>query len=569
MQNLQTTLRQIGGRGYLAYKQLKGTYHSERFALHIDHVQGDPFASPSRLRVTLSSAAAGWPDYLITPPIYRIALADYLARQAAKAFRRIQPVPGTGLSGKFFVDAGGQEILERTACVFSFDGSLELRFTAGLPAFGRRINERGAQTMLLDQLPGAIESSLPAESNDLEQATLWCRTAEDQEALRSQLHTRKLVSFIANGSILPRQSGVSDQPLDPGKATPFSSPPSLEIELDTPNQGPLRGMGIPEGVTLIVGGGFHGKSTLLKAIERGVYNHIPSDGRDYVVTDANAAKIRAEDGRSVVSVDISGFIGGLPGNTSTSDFTTANASGSTSQAASIVEALEAGATSLLLDEDTCATNFMIRDERMQALVAKKDEPITPLLDQIPQLRNQGLSLILVMGGYGDYLDIADTVLSMNHFLPADVTGQARAVCAEHPTRRRQEGTREWPPLPKRTVLPESFPGGRRGEPKIRVRDLRILSYEKDEIDLSALEQLVDESQTRTLSRILAYLHRENRPASLQDILKETSERLHARGPGGLTHGRPGDLAAVRPLEIAAMLNRYRHLKINRSSKPAY
>ena len=177
--------------------------------------------------------------------------------------------------------------------------------------------------------------------------------------------------------LLPRRSGVDDRPLEGGGVVPFRSPESLRVVLQAPNAGSVPGMGVPVGVTLVVGGGFHGKSTLLRALEAGVYNHRPGDGRERVVSDPDTVKVRAEDGRAVAGVDISAFIDGLPLGQDTHHFTTPNASGSTSQAATIVEALESGAHALLVDEDTSATNFMLRDRRMQSLVPKDAEPITP------------------------------------------------------------------------------------------------------------------------------------------------------------------------------------------------
>ncbi len=236
-----------------------------------------------------------------------------------------------------------------------------------------------------------------------------------------------LVAFIANGAILPRESGVSEKPLTQG-ALPFLAPPSLEIEVELPNQGKIKGLGIKKGITLITGGGFHGKSTLLKALERGIYNHIPGDGREGVVTLESAVKIRAEDGRFIASTDISPFISNLPFNLDTQKFSTPNASGSTSQAANIIEALESKSKLLLLDEDTCATNFMIRDKRMQTLIHKEDEPITPFIDRVKELYTSfGVSTILVLGGCGDYLEVADTVIMMKNYKPLDVTLPAKKI----------------------------------------------------------------------------------------------------------------------------------------------
>ena len=264
-------------------------------------------------------------------------------------------------------------MLANTAVQIRGDGTVEARFTVGLPAQGRRVLGRQACQLLLEELPRIIESSLMARSHAEEE--LWRHAAanEDADALRSMLAERGLIAFVADGSILPRSSGVDDRPMGGDEVIPFSSPESLRIGYSLPNAGTVAGMGVGEGVTLIVGGGYHGKSTLLRAIERGVYNHRPGDGRELVVSAPDLVKIRAEDGRAVNGVDISAFIGDLPLGKSTRRFSSDNASGSTSQAAAIVEAMESGASGLLIDEDTAATNFLIRDARMQALVPKESE----------------------------------------------------------------------------------------------------------------------------------------------------------------------------------------------------
>ena len=212
----------------------------------------------------------------------------------------------------------------------------------------------------------------------------------------------------------------------------------------------------PRVLTLIVGGGYHGKSTLLQAIERGVYNHIYGDGREWVVTDPTAVKIRAEDGRRIENVDISSFIHNPPLNKNTEEFSTENASGSTSQAANIVEAVEAGTQLILFDEDTSATNFMIRDERMQRLVSNEKEPITPFIDRVRELyEDHNISTIMVMGGSGDYFEVADTVIMMDNYLPEDVTMDAKKIKEELPINRMQEVEFKFR-FKERYPLPESI-----------------------------------------------------------------------------------------------------------------
>lgn len=455
--SLEQRLRSIDRRGYPAYKDLAGEYDFPGYTLYLDHVQGDPFASPSLLRVRVAQKLAGFPRELYSTRVRRVALEDYITRQFASAIRRlVKGNRGTGKSGMIAVDVGKQEILERTSCVVN-DQFVEVRFVAGLPAAGRTVLANEAYAMFYQEMLNLVKAALYYSALDRDDVRRHVEVAEDAQALREQLEGRGLVAFVADGSILPRESGISPRPMKAELAVKFASPPEMRVELQTPNRGTVVGMGIPTGVTLIVGGGYHGKSTLLSALEMGVYNHIPGDGREYVVSRHDAVKIRAEDGRRVERVDISPFISNLPFQKDTTAFSTDNASGSTSQAANIVEALEVGSKLLMMDEDTCATNFMIRDERMQKLVPKEKEPITPFIDQVQNLyREHGVSSLLVIGGSGDYFDVADTVIFMDSYLPKVVTQRAHQIAAEDPSQRKKEAPGGFGKLVLRIPLVDSF-----------------------------------------------------------------------------------------------------------------
>ncbi|NJO66808.1 MAG: hypothetical protein HC832_04895 [Leptolyngbyaceae cyanobacterium RM1_405_57] len=443
-QRLYQQLLQLDQRSYKAYKQIAGVYQFPGFELSIDYVQGDPFASPSRLRVQIpqtysqrtDSRIKSFPEELYRSHSREVALRDYLTRQFAQVAAEVRGRRGSGNSGLIAIAPTSQQVLERTSVLIT-SKQLEARFVVGLPARGRTVLGKQAAELLCDDLPLIVDRALNYAQLNSAELQRHVETVEDADWLRQQLAERGLVTFVANGAILPRQSGVDDRPLTT-HALPFQSPDSLQVSFHRPNQGEIGGMGIPAGITLIVGGGYHGKSTLLRAIALGIYNHIPGDGREFVLTDPAAVKIRAEDGRSISGVNISPFINHLPQGRSTEQFSTENASGSTSQAANIMESLEAGATVLLVDEDTSATNFMIRDRRMQALIAKAKEPITPFVDKIRQLyQDYRVSTILVMGGSGDYFDVADTVIAMTDFQPQEVTEQAKAIAQQYTTLERE------------------------------------------------------------------------------------------------------------------------------------
>lgn len=570
MERLRSTLSRIDGKGYGAYKDIRGRYSFPGFELFIDHVQGDPYAAPSRVRVALQAGETGFPPDTYEKPSRRIALEDFLTRTFATSIRRhVSGSRGSGKSGMVMIDTPGQEILERTSC-FVTAGAVEVRFRVGLPAAGRRVLGRQAETIFFHEIPRIVEESLYYGSLNGEVLKRHLDVNEDQDALRELLSGDGLVAFVADGSILPRRSGIDDRPLTQEggvKVVAFESPDSMRFTLDLPHAGPVRGMGIGEGVTLIVGGGFHGKSTLLRALERGIYNHVPGDGRELVVTREDAVKIRSEDGRSVAGVDIRPFINNLPFGTDTESFTTDNASGSTSQAANIIEALEVGCRLLLIDEDTSATNFMIRDERMQALVEKDKEPITPFLDKVRLLRKDlGVSTVLVMGGSGDYFDVADGVIMMDSYVPVDVTDDVSDIVSRDRTGRAMEGGERFGKVTSRVPLRSSFdPSRGRRDVKIDAKGLKMILFGRLSIDLSSVEQLVSISQTRAIGDIIHYYSERysGREYPLREGLEMVIGEIDRDCMDILSKFKEGDYARPRLFEVAAAVNRMRSLKVGK------
>jgi predicted ABC-class ATPase len=562
-QILHQTLQALDQQGYKAYRSLRGSYDFSDFTLWIDRVQADPFATPSQCRVQVPQAIAEFPAHLYCNRSREIALRDYLTRQMSQAMQASQKRHGTGNSGLIAMIAPAQQILERTAVLIT-EHFVEIRFVVGLPALGRRIAGELAVGMLCERIPELVASYLHYDQLNSTDLRAHIETAEDADCLRQQLPGLNLIAFIADGAVLPRQSGVDDRPLV--DAVVFQSPDRLRVELSCPHQGRVTGMGIPAGVTLIVGGGFHGKSTLLDAIEQGIYNHIPGDGRERVVTHADAVKVRAEAGRSVVGVDISPFINHLPQGRSTIHFSTQNASGSTSQAASIIEALELGAQVLMMDEDTCATNLMIRDRRMQALIAQ--EPITPLVDKVRQLYTEfGVSSILVMGGSGDYFDVADVVIALDNFQPSDVTKQAKALAQKYPTARSHEGGERFGAITTRRLTPDSWGLERYDKPiKFQVRGLDAIVFDREVIDLRAVEQFVEMGQLRAIAFTLLWLQKQAVNQSLAETLQDALVYIETHGFDDLSLMPQADLATFRVFELAAALNRWRRLRVQDSDQ---
>lgn len=528
-EELTRAARALDGKGYGAYKSLTGTYKEGDVQVIVDRVQADPYAAPSKVRIVVDRSAL----QVDTPNrTDRIAAADVLARRVSATTKNNRDIS---------IGVIGQEVLERTN-VEVFEDRVEFRLLVGLPAKGRRILGYKAADTLGEALQAA-KNALKAPNNTFRNAIELLR---DQEALREQLAARNLVAFIGDGANLPRRSGDSDLPLEGG--TPFTSPEELQTTFDLPSGRTVTGMGIREGVTVIVGGGYHGKSTLLRAIERGVYPHIEGDGREWAITRADAVSVRAEDGRPVTSQDISAFISDLPSGADTTRFSTTNASGSTSQAANVVEAIQSGASTLLIDEDTSATNFMIRDDLMSSLIPH--EPITPFSARVRPLYEQlGVSTVLVAGGSAAFLALADTVIAMDSYLPADVTTRAHEL-AEAPTQLPLTSTsfaRDSRNLDTGGLVVEVR--GRRKAPKARGSD--TISVGRSDIDLSALSQLAGAAQVSAIA------------AALERFDEELFSLLDAHGPSALTtHPHPGHLTRPRRYEILAALNRFRNLRSN-------
>ena len=562
-EDLKKELIKIDHKSYGMYKTLGNSYSFGNYILHIDHVQGDPFASPSRLRFEVKKERHGFPEEYYKEKHRRFALEDQVLRRFLYQLRQMDKgFMGSGKSGRITTCPANQTVQERIAVIFSKE-QMELRFEMGFPARGRTIMAKEMQKLVFEILPQLAENTLFYRNWDtknkehLKQAIFL---ADDQKALREELKKRNLTAFVADGAVLPRESGISDRPMR--GAVPFSSPESMKIELELPHKGRIAGMGIPEGITVIVGGGYHGKSTLLKALEQGVYDHIAGDGREYVVADNSGVKIRAEDGRSVLHTDISLFINHLPAGQDTTDFSSENASGSTSQAANLIEAVEAGAKLLLLDEDTSATNFMIRDKVMARLVSDEKEPITTLLRHIRGIYKElGISFVIVVGSSGDYLSVADQVLQMDYYKVKDVTQEAKAICEECNIAGAYAETKIKMPIFSRKLNPVK--AGRR---KIKSMGTDTVLIDREAIDVRYLEQISESGQTTALAYMMGWIL-DN--VKSQEELSHLAERIYNMiEKQGMEAVIPANYSAGHPVlprkqELYACLSRYRSAKIVR------
>ena len=561
---LKQLLDRIDHRGYPAYKDTKGQYQFQGYVFSIDHVQGDPFASPSKVSVQVKGSTAGFPEELYKGRHQRAALQDEMTRQFYRAIQKyVFRAKGSGKSGLISVSKCGQEVLERTACEINpKNGDVKLRFEVGFPANGRTINAREMEKIVYEFLPECVEQSLFYKNCDKKRVRSIIDLAEDQQYIRDELEKNDLIAFVANGAILPRESGVSDKPMK--GAVRFQSPKEMEVTMKLPHKGEISGMGIRRGITLIVGGGYHGKSTLLKALELGVYNHIQGDGREYVITKDDAMKIRAEDGRSIKKTDISMFINDLPNGKDTRGFYTEDASGSTSQAANVIESMEAGASVMLIDEDTSATNFMIRDELMQRVIHRDMEPITPFIDRILELYQiYGISTVIVAGSSGAYFHIADTIIQMDRYEPKEITKLAKETAKDFPAMSGMENPAEKP------VFIRCPRQGRGFKPNDRIKmktmGKEMVQLNRENIDLRYVEQLADTEQVSALGYCVRYAekHLFQGKDTIQNVVDKLEEKICREGLSSLceSNASVANLAMPRRQEIFACLNRYRGLNL--------
>lgn len=569
---LREQLRNIDHKSYPLYKSLKGSYRFPKYVLCIDHVQGDPFAAPSDVRVVVEIKNAGFPEFTRKDSLTRETLADVLLREFARQIHAFTfKAKGSGKSGLISISQPGQEVLKRTACEVGAK-EITMRFSVGFPANGRTINARELEKIVFEYLPVCVEKALYYPNLDAKRVKEAIDLAEDQQAIRVKLSDMGLVAFVANGSILPRESGISSRPMKGAKE--FISPKSLEVTMELPHKGTIKGMGIRKGITLIVGGGYHGKSTILTALELGIYNHIAGDGREYVIADDTAVKLRSEDGRFIKNVDISMFINDLPSGTDTHDFSTMDASGSTSQAAGIVESIEAGSHLFLLDEDTSATNFMVRDAFMQKVVSPDKEPITPFLARARDLyENLEISTILVAGSSGAFFHIANTVIQMDCYEPIDITEKAKALCKEFPIS--EEETKPFVKPDSHRIMEKDKDGAtkrrdyrsgavKKDAPerlKIKTMGVDGFAIGKQNVDLRYQEQLIDSEQTAALGLLLKYAveHLVDGKRTIAEVVELLQKKLDEDGMKfAADRGEiSGGYAVPRKQELFACINRYR------------
>ena len=569
MKALYQKIRTLNGKNYGLYKSLaEKPWDFGDFVLEFLHVQGDPYAPASRVTIRAKLQILGYAAEWGGSFERRLALSDFLHRKLSQLVQEKYPDKDAAV----IFDVAGPEMLVRNS-LWIDNGELRACLQVKLPGEGRKIQAELAAEILTMVLPDLVSAGLYYDRSDEGALQEHYRVLTERKEILSQLDAQGLCAFVPDGAVLPRASGLSEMPLE--KAIPFVAPEEMAATLNVCGR-EIRGMGIPKGISVITGGAFHGKSTLLQALTRSVYPHIPGDGREGIVIDETALRIGVEDGRSVRCTDLSMFVRDLPGGVSTKNFNTLSASGSTSEAANLLEAMEAGSQTFLIDEDSSAVNFLIRDVRVRKLLGDDREPLIPLTDRIKELAAAGFSFILVAGACGDYLDLADNIIVMANYKaevpqakvtePAEVTQVKATELAKVPQPRAFATYMH--PLQK-SVRPTSAV---ERQVKVKLAGDTLLQIGFLVSDTSRLNTLVDKQQRFGAGFLLLNLLQNaasntdadssgNTAAqSVAGVAQKLCESIKNVGFRNLPQGMSREMSLPRPVDIACVAFRLREGK---------
>ena len=561
MKALYQKIRTLNGKNYGLYKSLANQpWDFGDFSLEFIHVQGDPYAPPSRVVIKAGLAMLGYASEWGGSFERRLALSDFLLRRLSRLVQERYP----GKDADIVFDVAGPEMLVRNS-LWIDNGELRACLQVRLPGDGRKIQAESAAEILTMVLPDLVSAGLYCNKSDESALQEHYRVLAERKEILAQLESSGLCAFVPDGAILPRASGLSEMPLE--NAVPFVAPQEMAVTLNVCGR-EIRGMGIPKGITVITGGAFHGKSTLLQALTRAVYPHVPGDGREGIVIDESTLRVGVEDGRSVRGTDLSLFVRDLPGGVSTKDFNTLSASGSTSEAANLLEAMEAGARTFLIDEDSSAVNFLIRDVRVRKLLGDDREPLIPLTDRIREISANGFSFVLVAGACGDYLDLADNIVVMaNYKAECAKTGDLAARNAAEPSGTaismpsNRPFTAYMQPLQK-SVRPTSQV---ERQVKVKLAGDTLLQIGFLVSDTSRLNTLVDKQQRFGAGFLLLnLLQNAASNAESDDSISATIQKLYEKiqnvGFRNLPQGMSREMSLPRVVDIACVAFRLRHAK---------
>lgn len=560
------SLQAIDGRRYSEYAGLIGDFDFARYVLKINHV--DEENVPVLLVVRVPQIIAAFPPHLFNSPVRRTALEDMLTRKLAVAIDDQANYDASGISRRrLSVAAPGQKILPRTSMVVT-EEYVEARIYVDLASNQGRVDGASANEIFFEDLPEVVNSSLIYCNLNEHEVDNFVDVMEDADQIRQVLSTRGLIAFAGDGSLLAR-AGNTDLP-DEGGST-LSVPEELTVEVEVPNKGSLRGLGVPGGLTVVLGDDYSGRKGFLKALAGGIYNHVPGDGREFVVTVPDAVYISGESSRSVQRVDISPFIQQTGDGTNTTRYTSVAADPCASQAAATLEALEVGARVLFYDESDSSPSFLSRDSRLHGLLPAAENRVLPLSSRVRELVDE-LGVSVVVAGctsVSEFIPLADTVLRIDGYKVYDVTHQAKEVQVDGIPSAPNAAALAEVADKSRWVVPTSLdPSSGKEEECIHADTIDQLTFGRSVIDLSSVIQLADRFQTQTIGHILYYAKLrymdEGRP--IREILDLVDRDLSSEGLECLCRELNGNLARPRRYEIAAALNRLNSLRISHAGE---
>jgi predicted ABC-class ATPase len=555
-----TILGEIDGREYVDLARLMGDYDFNRYIVKISNVPQSAEETGLSVVVRVTHAVAGFPEGLISSPIRRTALEDLLTRKLAAAIEGQATFDGNGVARRRIVaPRPGQKILPRSTVQIT-DDFTDVRLSVLIPTQRGRLDGQAFQTVFFDDLPMVVQDALIYCNMDTAEVEVFVGLMEDADQLRQSLPARGLIGFVASGSLVARLPG-SDQP-DVAAERTITVDPSLLVSLDTPHRGAVEGLGINSGITLILGDAFSGRIELMRALASGIYNHVPGDGREYIVTMPDSVYIPAEPGRSVHRVDIGSL---LP----EEDYSTASAGACHAQAATLIEALEAGARVILLDEADACPGFLGGDDRVDRLLGNASG-ITPLSARVRQMAQElGVSTIVAGNvSVSSFIPVADTILAVRDGVITDITREAKdafdgvsvAAVPEYDFTRLIE-TARW-------VVPSSIDASiGRHDGVIGIEDGWQIRFGRYTIDLGSNCQIADAQQALTLGLIIEYARQRylDKARPMRELLDLVERDLSMEGLEQVTRELRGDLARPRRYEIAAALNRLPSLRVARAA----
>jgi predicted ABC-class ATPase len=553
-------LKELDGQPIESYQQIVGDYDFTRYVIkcHPFRVKDAEILPLFSIRVPQTIAEI--PSVLIESPIRRTALEDYLLRAFSAEVDKLASFDMTGLAKRnIVVTSPEQKILPRNTILVTGE-YVELRVAIQLPlqqtlvdgVVTYAVDGVRMQEILFDELMESVVNSLLYCNMDAEDVELFVQSMDNADRLRQHLNASGQVAFLAEGSLLDRAE-LSDLP-DYEHAVPLGLADGLGEPVDTPYAGTVNGLVVPSGLTVILGEADGGRIELMDALAQGIYNHVNGDGREHCVTVPDAVEIISEPGRSVQNVDLSAF---YREDVSKQHFSSDWADSFDSQAASLMEALEAGSRVLLIDEQTSCPTFLGTDSRLDEVLGEPSH--ISLAARARQMVDElGISIVIAGSNLvAEYIPVADTVLQVSQSVVSDVTAVTKELdvspAAVAPSIQLSSLLSRL-----RWIMPSSIdPSIGHEDVFVKVDEDGLMQFGRIIMDAEDISQLVSLDQLRAIGLTFYYLKLRyvDEGYSLREILDLVDRDISNEGLNALARDFCGNLARPRRYEVAAMLNR--------------